>query len=210
MGWFPKRKKRRKSAPGRKYPERKLAEIEEIIEQGMLVADVAVRMTVKNAIIMNALAKRVDYDESQIVEMVRDGVTEVADERKADAEHIRAIRAEVKQRGYSSWMDADYGSGDSRTLRHREEVYDGVAERLYARAEDDDYLARTAERARKAAWREIGDSLKNRVSEPYYEGGHTEEYAQEREARIADLINGELAELMSSRAAPDASRDSRR
>jgi len=140
---------------------------------------------------------------------VRDGVTEVADERKRDAEHIREIRAEVKERGYSSWMDADYGNGDSRTLRHREAVYDGVAEQLYALSRDEEYLASTAERARKAAWREIGDSLKDRASEPYYEGGHTEEYAQARESRIADLISGELTELLNSRAAQGASPDTR-
>lgn len=182
----------------RRSRRRKLAPVEEIVEQGLLVADVAVRMTVKNDIIMNALHLHSDYDKAEIVEMVREAIIEVAEEREHDAEHIRRVRDEIKLRGYSSWIDSDYRNSDDRTLRHREAVYDGVASHLHERAGDEQYLDQTAERARKAAWREIGDSLKVRASEPYYGGGHLPEYGQQREARIEAFIAEDLAELLKS------------
>ncbi|XPP26066.1 MAG: asparagine synthase [Leucobacter sp.] len=199
MSWF-RRKRRAKSRPQRRLPRRELAPVEDIVEQGLLVADVAVRMTVKNAIIMNALKRHVDYDERQIIDMVREAVVEVADERERDAEHIGRVRGEIRNHGRSSWTDAEYGNSDSRTLRHREQVYAGVAQELRERAEDADYLRATAERARTAAWGEIGDSLKNRASEPYYGGGGTEEYARARESRIQLLIEKDLTELARKKA----------
>jgi len=198
LGLF-KRRKRGVRRPPRRLPRRELAPVEDIVEQGMLVADVAVRMTVKNAIIMNALKRHVDYDEQQIIDMVREAIIEVVDERENDAEHIKRVRGEIREHGRSAWRDAEYGDGDSRTLRHREQVYEGVAEQLRLRAADEEYLRATAERARGAAWAEIGDSLKARASEPYYGGGGTEEYARAREARIQQLIEKDLTELMRQR-----------
>lgn len=193
MGWF---KRGRSARVRRRLPRRELAPVADIIEQGMLVADVAVRMSVKNDIIMNALKRHVDYDEQQIVDMVREAVVNLADERRHDAEYVHQVRDEVRERGRSSWMDSDYDNNDGRTLRHREEVYEGVSQQLRERADDEEYLRRTAERARLAAWAEIGDSLKERASHPHYGGGHTEEYAQARESRIQQLIEKDLTALV--------------
>ena len=68
VSWFGSRKKLRK----RLHPPRELAPVEDIVEQGLLVADVAVRLSVKNAIIMNALAAHVDYCEEHVCQLVRD------------------------------------------------------------------------------------------------------------------------------------------
>ena len=156
VSWF----KRRGRRLPRKLPQRQLAPVADIVEQGLLVADVAVRMSVKNAIIMNALKRKVDYDEQEIVDMVRDSITELALERERDARHIEQMRKEIRKTGRSSWSDSEYGDGDNRTLRHRQEVYEGVAVELRARATDPEYLKVTTARAREAAWHEIGDSLK--------------------------------------------------
>ena len=192
FGWF----KRRGNKLPRKLPQRHLAPVEDIIEQGLLVADVAVRMTVKNVIIMNALQRRADYDEEQIIEMVREAIVELALERERDAAHIERMRGEIRRTGHSSWSDSEYGDDDSRTLRHRKQVYEGVASELRQRSEDSDYLESTAERARNAAWHEIGDSLKERASHPYYAGGASPEYQAAREERIELLISRDLTELI--------------
>lgn len=194
MGWFWKRKTRAK--PPRRLPRRVLAPVEEIVEQGLLVADVAVRMTVKNAIIMNALKEHADYHEEQIIEMVRDSLNELAVERERDARHISRVRGEIRDRGRSAWSESEYGAGDNRTLKHRQEVYEQVAAELRERTENDTYLSETAERARKLAWEEIGNSLKERASHPYYSGGHDEEYRNEREGRIQQLIEKDLTSLL--------------
>ncbi|KIP53159.1 asparagine synthase [Leucobacter komagatae] len=198
LGWFSKRKRR--AQPPRRLPKRVLAPVEEIVEQGLLVADVAVRMTVKNAIIMNALKEHVDYDEQQIVEMVRDSLNELAAERERDARHISRVRGEIRDTGRSSWSETEYGSGDSRTLKHRQEVYEQVAAELRARTEEQAYLDSTVERARTLAWSEIGDSLKERASHPYYSGGHDDEYRNNRDERIQQLIEKDLTSLLKQQA----------
>lgn len=188
-------RKRRGGKPLRGIPRRVLAPVEEIVEQGLLVADVAVRMTVKNTIIMNALRRNLDYQESEIVDLVRDAVTELADERDRDARHIRRMRDEIRDYGRSAWSESEYGNDDNRTLRHRQDVYTAVAEELRARAGNDEYLQSTAERARAAAWEEVGDSLKTRAEHPYYSGGNNDEYRREREERIQHLIQKDLTRL---------------
>lgn len=196
VGWFSRRRQRAFPRSRRRLPRREFAPVEDIVEQGVLVADVAVRMTVKNDIIMNALKRHVDYDEDQIVAMVREAALEIAHERERDAAHIDRVRDEIRTRGRSAWSEAEYGSDDSATLRHRKEVYLGVAVQMRERAQDEQYLAVTAERARLAAWAEIGDSLKERASQPYYGGGGTDEYRKARDARIQQFIEKDLTALV--------------
>lgn len=199
MKWFGKHSakgKRGKKKPLRRLPKKPLAPVEEIVEQGLLVADVAVRMHVKNAIIINALKRNVDYHPDEIERLTREHALELAEERERDAKHIRRVRDEVRQYGRSSWRETEYGNDDNRTLRHRQEVYEGLSEELRARAADDAYVQRLAEQAREAAWREIGDSLKDRAEHPYYGGGSTPEYRRERDARIQLLIERDLTDLM--------------
>ncbi len=180
----------------RRLPTRQLAPVEDIVEQGLLVADVAVRMTVKNDIIMNALKRKVDYDEQDIKDMVRDSILELTEERERDARHIERMRTEIRKTGRSSWSDSEYGNDDNRTLRHRQEVYEGVAAELRQRADDPEYLQATTQRARDAAWHEIGDSLKERATHPYYAGNASPEYEEHRDERIEQLISRDLTELI--------------
>lgn len=209
FGWF-KRKQKAVSRPKRRLPQRRLAPVEEIVEQGLMVADVAVRMKVKNAIILNALGCKADYDKQQIKRLVQDAALELAVERERDARHISRMRGEIRKTGYSSWSENDYGSEDNATLRHRQEVYEQVAAQLRERADDEAYLEESAERARKAAWNEIGDSLKEKASHPYYAGGSSDEYKQEREARIDLLIQRDLTELIKQRPDADAKSGAKR
>ncbi|MFT4232511.1 MAG: asparagine synthase [Leucobacter sp.] len=209
FGWS-KKSKRGGARPQRRLPRRVLAPVEEIVEQGLLVADVAVRMTVKNAIIINALKKHVDYDEDQIVSMVHDAVVDLAQERERDAQHISRMREEIRGTGHSSWSESDYGNDDTRTLRHRQEVYEGVAAELRSRADDEAYLHDTAERARGMAWGEIGDSLKERATHPYYSGGDSDEYRSARDGRIQQLIEKDLTALVQEQSGAKGRRSRRK
>lgn len=205
-----KRKKKTAPRPKRRLPQRHLAPVEEIVEQGLMVADVAVRMNVKNAIITNALGRKADYDKEQITRMVQDATLELAVERERDARHIARMRGEIKQTGFSTWSENDYGSDDNATLRHRQEVYEQVAAQLRERADNEQYLADAAERARSAAWNEIGDSLKEKASHPYYAGGSSEEYKRERDSRIDLLIQRDLTDLMKQHASSSENGGSKR
>lgn len=198
FGWSKKRQ-RRASRSQRRLPRRVLAPVEEIVEQGLLVTDVAVRMTVKNTIIMNALQKQIDYDEAQIMEMVRDAAEDLALERERDATHISRMRNEIRDTGRSTWSESGYGNDDNLTLRHRQEVYERIAEELRLYAANPEYLKKTAKRAHALAWDEIGDSLKERATHPYYSGGSSSEYQDARDDRIQQLIEKDLTSLMQHR-----------
>lgn len=162
-----------------------------------MVADVAVRMNVKNQIIMNALGHHMNYDANEILELVRKATTDLADERERDALHIQRVRHEIRSSGRSTWSDSSsYDGEDNSTLKHRQEVYEGVATELRKLVEDNEYLKSRAETARELAWEEIGNSLKDRAEHPYYSGGHTEEYREERDSRIQLLIQKDLTELV--------------
>lgn len=197
---FTRRPPKKSASRKKRLPERHLAPVEEIVEQGMMVADVATRMTVKNAIILNALGNRADYDQQQIIEMVRETVLGLANERGGDAKHISRMRGEISAHGSSQWTKNSFGQDDSKTLRHRQEVYEQVAAQLMQRAEDDEYLTQTAERARSAAWQEIGDSISQKATHPYYSGGSSAEYQRERDERIQLLIQRDLTQLVSDHA----------
>lgn len=189
-----RRKFRKRSTAG--IPQRILAPVDEIAEQGMLVADVAVRMEVKNDIIMNALKANVDYDEAHIIELVRESVIDLADERKRDAKHIDIMLERIRKSGFSAFSETQYRDEDNRTLNHRREVYELVAKGLRERSEDDEYLRQTAERSRELAWAEIGTSLADRAMHPYYSGGGSAEYQEQRERRIAQFVEKDLGELL--------------
>ena len=120
------------------------------------------------------------------------------------------MRGEIRKTGHSSWSENDYGSEDNATLRHRQEVYEQVAAQLRERADDEAYLEESAERARKAAWNEIGDSLKERATHPYYSGGDNEEYREARESRIQQLIEKDLTALVQQQAKPSRLRRKRK
>jgi hypothetical protein len=191
FGWFTPR-----SRTSRKSVQRVLAPVEEIAEQGVMVADVAVRLNVKNAIIMNALARQQDYSSERVAQIVRESLTELADERDADAAHLDAVAQEIDRFGRSGRAESDYGVDDNRTINHRRAVYRLVAQGLRARCDDKDYVRSTAEKARQAAWHEIGDSLKTRAEHPYYGGGSSKEYAENREERIRNLIEKDFPRLV--------------
>lgn len=199
FSWWKKRK--RKTGRTRRLPRRVLAPVEEIVEQGLLVADVAVRMSVKNDIIMNALKRHVDYDKAEIIEMVRSATEHLAQERERDAEHIGRMIGEINVSGRSTWSESDYSTSDNSTLKHRREVYAGVARELRERCEDEAYLAETAAKARDLAWAEIGDSLKERATHPYYSGGDNDEYRSARDDRIQQFIERDLTELIQQQTA---------
>lgn len=182
-----------------RIPERVLAPVEEIAEQGLMVADVAVRLSVKNAIIMNALAKHVDYSSDQVEQLVRDALTELSEEREQDAKRLDLVMKDLDMFGHSGRADTDYGMDDNRTIKHRRAVYRLVAAELADRREDHEYVKHAAEQARLAAWAEIGDALKTKAEHPYYGGGQTEEYRSKRDERIQRFIEKDLTQLIRQR-----------
>ncbi|WP_167142736.1 asparagine synthase [Canibacter zhoujuaniae] len=175
---------RSNQSSARNLPKRELAPVAEIVEQGVLVADVAVRMTVKNAIIMDALKRKEDYDGKKVRELVRKVALDLALERENDASRIRDLRRDIQVYGRATFTETEYGRADDYILEHREKVYLGIAEQLQAWADDKNYLDKSAVSAWEQAWAEIGSSLAEMATHPYYSGDHSAEYQERRKERI--------------------------
>jgi hypothetical protein len=172
--------------------------VEEIAEEGVLIAASAVRMAVKNRQIVRALRDRADYSEKNAVAAAREVFRALAREKREDVERLDDILDRVRDRPGRALHQTDYRKGDAEKLERREQVSDILADRLDELAEDDDYLLSVVDAARRAAWDEIGASIEAKLARRPELEAHTREYSEQRESRIRELLNVDLPLLEAS------------
>ena len=186
MAWF--RRSRRRIDLGRFVAPERLPEatIDDLVEEGELLAAVAVRLAVKNRIILGSLRDELDYDEGRYVSAVGDELIALADESEADAERIASHRAGAGSRPGRAQHFHDYRDVDSSTLQRREEYSRRLADRLRALAGDEEFARTTATKAHEAAWDEIAASVKARLTRAATIGDEPD-YVIERMDRLREL-----------------------
>ncbi|HEV7742413.1 MAG TPA: hypothetical protein VGO65_08330 [Pseudolysinimonas sp.] len=172
--------------------------VEEIAEEGVLIAASAVRMAVKNRQIVRALRDRADYSEKNAVAAAREVFRALAREKREDVERLDDIIENTRDRPGRALHQTDYRKGDAERLERREQVSDILADRLDEIAEDDDYLLAVVDAARNAAWDEIGASIEAKLARRPEMEAHTREYRDQREARIRELVKVDLPLLEAS------------
>lgn len=176
--------------------------VEEIAEEGVLIAASAVRMAVKNRQIVRALRDRADYSEKNAVAAAREVFRQLAREKRDEVARLDDIIERVRDKPGRATHQTDYRRGDSGRLEMREQVSDILADRLDELAEDDEYLLGIVTAARDAAWEEIGASIQAKLlRRPELEAG-TREYREHRAERVRELINVDLA-LLEASSAPE-------
>lgn len=139
------------------------ASVEESTSEGLMLAEYASRMRVKNEIIVGVLTRRDSYRAQDYLAAAVDALEHLASEFEGAAERIaKEISAIANLRG-SAVHAHDYRSGDAANLRHREAVLDSLVIALRTRRDDEAYLLDLVESARQDAWsdiaRAVGDSL---------------------------------------------------
>ncbi|WP_294177908.1 hypothetical protein, partial [uncultured Schumannella sp.] len=112
-----------------------------LVDEARMVAHSAVRMAVKNRVIVTAAGERRDFDPAQLRAFARESLEQLAQQQRAAAE---------------------YGRGGDHDIR-RGPVLAGLATALEADAVDRDLLERIVEQARDAAWSELSSSLHARL-----------------------------------------------
>lgn len=172
--------------------------VEDIAEEGVLIAASAVRMAVKNRQIVRALRDRADYSEKNAVAAAREVYRALAREKREEVERLDEIIERTKDRPGRATHQTDYRKGDADRLERREQVSDILADRLDDLAEDDEYLLSVVNAAKDAAWDEIGASIQAKLRRAPELEAHTREYRDQRAARIHDLVNVDLALLEAS------------
>ncbi|WP_460633831.1 hypothetical protein [Leifsonia lichenia] len=133
------------------------------LEEGLLIADYAVRMAVRNRMMTELLTTDSAFDAAHFAEVAAAAVLRLADE--ADASEARIVReqawAEV-QDGRAEHTH-DYRTADTLNLRRREALARATAAALRERATDADYLAGIVEESRLDAWRELSGVVEETV-----------------------------------------------
>lgn len=177
------RRTRRVDVGSYKAPEeRELPPIEHVVEDGMLIAISAVRMAVKNRLIVDALREDRAFDAEALAEVARDELLELARQNDDSTARVWAD---------GSWDDEP---SDSERNQRKREVLTGLAAALRAEAADAERLAILVDDAKTAAWQEVGGVLAARI-QPEETFVRDATYESEREGRIRALKEVDLAGL---------------
>lgn len=161
------------------------ASLDELVDEGVLIAAAGVRLAVKNLMILKSLRDGLDYDHERYVAAVREELVNLADEKDGDANRVADVRERAMRRAGRPEHHSDYRNIDTATLERREQVSRLLAVRLRERGADDAWAQGIVGDARAAALDEIAASVSATVL------GRSilddEEYRRERPARLRAL-----------------------
>ncbi|MBT2497834.1 hypothetical protein J7E25_01870 [Agromyces sp. ISL-38] len=169
-------------------PKRPTPSFDEMLAEGVLVAESAGRMALKNRLIVFALRGEERFEPARAMAMARDVLYELVQEADEAAERAAAERESASQREGRSAHQHDYHRADTVNLRHRERVYAGVAKRLWELREDPAYLERLTEHARDAAWEDIAAAIDARLAREWPDIAVDAEYELARDERTRELL----------------------
>lgn len=161
MGWFARWRRRRILNP---YDDaavtvRAPATVEQSVSEGLMIAEYAVRMRVKNAIAVDAVVSPHVYDAEKYVEQASAFFDELAIQSQDASDRLAEELANSAGRAGRAQHVHDYRRGDEANVRHRLMVATEVPTVLRQRAAQEDYLMKLVEQARQDAWHEVSASL---------------------------------------------------
>ncbi|HSP74761.1 MAG TPA: hypothetical protein VLO31_00920 [Cryobacterium sp.] len=173
-----------------------MASIERIVDEGLLIALSAVRMAVKNHILVGALREHRDFAEADYTAAARSELNRLARQNVEDAERVGRQGKDLgRQR--SAFEITDDDRIEVRHLALRRRVHLKLADALRAVAADDEQVAGLLERARTDASEEFGAALAVRLVEQIVDRREPD-YEQRRAERVRVLVSTDLAALMSN------------
>jgi len=169
------------------------------VDEGLLIALNAVRMAVKNKIIIGALRDRKPFVPEDYLEAAREEIDLLAEQNEA-------LRARVGQAADRQPVAAHKPlsknqKAEMRRLELLDGVYEHLAETLRATGKNDDEVAELVEIARRDAWSEIGDAWTTKFGEDKLPETE-EEYQRKKAGRVQELIYMDLAALAHRNAPP--------
>jgi len=142
-------------------PEPKLPSVEEATSDGLMLAEHAAQMTLKNLIIVSALGRPGSYNAMRYVDAAAGVLDELARESEQDGARVaRALRS-IEHRSGRAIRAHDYRSADTENLRMRQIVLRSLVDHLRDHRDDRAYLLNLIERARKDAWSDVALEVQN-------------------------------------------------
>lgn len=197
--WFRRRSRRPKMTPFHEsqLPPRREATFEGSVGEGLMLAEYASRMALKNSIVIGGISGPDAYDPELYIPRAREVLERFAAESERAAERLAEELSSASKRSGIAGHAHDYKAGDARNLKRREAVSRALAKRLRERNDDHDYLLTLLERARDDAWHDIARAMEDSLDR----GNITvdADYEKHRAKRMRLLISEDLAELAHSR-----------
>ena len=174
-----------------------MASYERIVDEGRLIALSAVRMAVKNRIIVGALREHRGFVEADYTTDVRTELDRLVRQNEEDAKRVGRQGKEL-DRTRSAFQITDDDRLEVRKLALRRRVHLKLAGALRAVTDDEEQVAELLAQAQKDASDEIGAALADRLVEQVIDR-QDPDYVQRRAERVRTLVNTDLAALRSSR-----------
>jgi hypothetical protein len=174
-----------------------MASMDRIVDEGLLIALSAVRMAVKNHIIVGALREHRDFVEADYTAAVRTELKRLVQQNEEDANRV-GRQGKALARTRSAFEITDDDRLDVRKLALRRRVHLKVAGALRAVNDDHEQLAELLKRAQTDASEEIGAALADRLVTQIVDRRELD-YAQRRAERMRTLVTTDLAALLSTR-----------
>ncbi|WP_036320034.1 hypothetical protein [Microbacterium indicum] len=167
------------------------------IEDGVAIALAAVRLQVKNRILVDTIAADDDFSPEVFSGDAREALVQLATEQENAAEAVGKLRAKAWGRHSDPHGTHDYRDRDVRNLRRRSKQYAGVAKRLREIAASDERVHSLVEDARDAAWHDVENNIATRLNVEAMRPGDDPDYENMREARMQALRLVDLQALES-------------
>lgn len=171
------------------------------IAEGVAIATAAVRLTVKNQILVGTIAQGGTFEIDHYMDEARLALRAMADESEQAAEHLAALRKRARGRHSDPHGTHDYRDRDVRNLRRRAKQSIGVANHLREMTDDPEALRALVEESRAAAWADVRGNLDRRLRVEGMRADQDPEYEQMREARMQALKLVDLQALSSEQRA---------
>jgi hypothetical protein len=193
MGGLMVRFRRRRTNLGtyRHPPIIPLSPIERVVEEGVLVSASAVRMALKNRIIVATLRDHLNYDPRVLADAARDEFGALARENDDTAERLEeSWQAEGPDAEDTSGED-EYESLRNEDWRRRPGVHRLLAVAFRNEVDNASAMMGLVDQARVDAGEEVGRAISARLQSRNF--GSEPDYQEMRSARIRQLIEIDIA-----------------
>jgi hypothetical protein len=200
--WF--RRRPEKTARTRPFDEGALPEpvaptLEQSVEEGMLLADYATRMSVKNHIVVDTIQYGNAYDPALHAMEAAAMLRELASEQGVAAGRIDEELNAAEGLSGDATHPHDYRDLDVDNLRLRRDAAIALATALRAKADSEEELLALVERGRQDAWDEVRRAIEAGLDAFSGAEALKSNYEREKPARLKLLIWRDLARLQEER-----------
>ncbi|RRJ85593.1 hypothetical protein EG850_12805 [Gulosibacter macacae] len=172
-------------------------EVAHLVDEGLLIANSALRMRVKNRIVMQVLGEGRPVDVPDFREFVREEAADLVAESRASAERLAKEAASARRRTRTSVHASDYVRADWKAVDLRSRVDAALADELERLVTTPEFRREIAEESRRVAMDEMFRArMLTTDTRPYGDDEQDERDEQRRELgkELEDLVREHDAE----------------